>query len=541
MQSHLMFKDRDFTVVRQFTPRQKTLMADLSLDTLFDRLADGDTFTREVVAAAVMDSLTERDAILYRQAALADSIRNQAAIARLYAIVTDCIEMEKKALHVGIFSNYPSAVLYGSINVLFFFFDKLAELRRVAESETGNFSSAGFNGLFATLMAEVGDDYLRTAGRHIALLKKYRAIKVGARLGAGNIGERYVLRKPPEPVSFWRFCRHPAAVLAAWRTALFSRRRAAFTVRLADRDEAGARIFSELGDRGIVLIANALSQSVEHILVFLQTLRRELAFYLAGARLYAALQEQGIAVCFPTPHPAGQSLLEFDDLYEAVLAITLPGSALPNSLAACRHGVYIVTGANQGGKTTWLRSVATAHLMMQCGLFVCARRFSAGVASGLFSHFKKEEDAAMKSGKLDEELDRMNGIIDAVTPHAAVFFNESFAATNSREGSLICGEITRALAENHIKIFMVTHLSEFAGELYQAGHPAAEFLVAERKRDGERTFRIRPGEPEDSSYGEDVYARIFSTAARSPRPAPALAVNRDPDAAGGDFSSQPER
>jgi len=75
----------------------------------------------------------------------------------------------------------------------------------------------------------------------------------------------------------------------------------------------------------------------------------------------------------------------------------------------------VITGANQGGKSTFLRSI--------------------------------EEDTTMKSGKLDEELSRMSDIIDHITSYSMVLVNESFAATNEREGSEIARQIITALLE----------------------------------------------------------------------------------------------
>jgi DNA mismatch repair ATPase MutS len=63
-----------------------------------------------------------------------------------------------------------------------------------------------------------------------------------------------------------------------------------------------------------------------------------------------------------------------------------------------------LTGANQGGKSTFLHSIGLAQLMMQSGMFVGAERFEAAPCPALFTHYKREEDATMKSGKLDEEL-----------------------------------------------------------------------------------------------------------------------------------------
>ncbi len=147
--------------------------------------------------------------------------------------------------------------------------------------------------------------------------------------------------------------------------------------------------------------------------------------------------------------------------------------------------------------------------MMQCGMFAPAESFCANICEGLFTHYKRKEDATMRSGKLDEELSRMSDIVDNMMPNAMVLFNESFAATNEREGSEIARQIVSALLEKRIKVFFVTHLYTLARGFYDKGMANAAFLVAERRADGERTFRIVAGEPSQTSYGEDLYDRVF--------------------------------
>jgi DNA mismatch repair ATPase MutS len=172
----------------------------------------------------------------------------------------------------------------------------------------------------------------------------------------------------------------------------------------------------------------------------------------------------------------------------------------------------IITGANQGGKSTFLRSIGLAQLMMQCGMFAPAESFCANICDGVFTHYKREEDATMQSGKLDEELSRMDEIANLLTPHALVLFNESFAATNEREGSEIARQIVRALIEQRIKVFFVSHLYDFAHSFYDKRLDNAFFLLAQRQDDGRRTFRLIEGEPLETSYGVDLYQKIFGTA-----------------------------
>jgi DNA mismatch repair ATPase MutS len=161
--------------------------------------------------------------------------------------------------------------------------------------------------------------------------------------------------------------------------------------------------------------------------------------------------------------------------------------------------LVLITGANQGGKSTFLRSIGLAQVMMQSGMFVVAERFAANIGEGIFTHFRRKEDPTMESGKFDEEL----------RPNSLVLFNESFAATNEREGSEIARQIASALIEKKITVFFVTHQYEFAHGMHEKHLDNALFLLAERRPDVERTFKLAVGAPLATGYGEDLYKEIF--------------------------------
>ena len=90
--------------------------------------------------------------------------------------------------------------------------------------------------------------------------------------------------------------------------------------------------------------------------------------------------------------------------------------------------------------------------------------------------------------------------------------NESFASTNEREGAEIARQIIRAMTEAGIRIVFVTHMYDLAGRYYAEHDPGTLFLRAERRPDGHRTFRLLPGEPLPTSYGEDLYQEVFGVA-----------------------------
>ncbi len=139
------------------------------------------------------------------------------------------------------------------------------------------------------------------------------------------------------------------------------------------------------------------------------------------------------------------------------------------------------------------------------------------VCDGVFTHYKREEDEAMESGKLDEELARMSKIANHLTSGCVLLCNESFAATNEREGSQIARQVVTALLERDIKVLFVTHMFDLADGFYRQQLDTALFLRAERGSDGARPFKLSEAAPLPTSYGEDSYRKIFGTAVETAR------------------------
>jgi DNA mismatch repair ATPase MutS len=332
---------------------------------------------------------------------------------------------------------------------------------------------------------------------------------ISAELGTGNTGTNYILRKTDEKKQSWM--EWFFSETQSWMEQILPRISSGYTFYIHERDQSGHRILSGLRDRGLNHVANALAQSADHVLNFFIMLRTELAFYVGCLNLHEHLAKKGEPMSFPVPVALGERRHSFHGLYDVCLALTLEQKIVGNDVNADNKNLVIITGANQGGKSTFLRSIGLSQLMMQCGMFVPAESFCSNVCDAIFTHYRRKEDAAMNSGKLDEELGRMSDIVDHITANPMILLNESFAATNEREGSEISRQIMCALLERHIKIFFVTHVYTFAHGFYDRKMENAFFLRAERQSDGARSFKVIEGEPLQTSYGEDLYNRIFET------------------------------
>ena len=179
-----------------------------------------------------------------------------------------------------------------------------------------------------------------------------------------------------------------------------------------------------------------------------------------------------------------------------------------NDIDADGTQLVVITGANSGGKSTFLRSIGLAQLMMQAGMMVAARSFRSSLCRGVFTHFIREEDPDLVSGRLDDELARMSAIADQISPGCLMLFNESFAATNEREGSEIGRQVTTALLEAGVRVFFVTHHFDLADGFRRNAAGRTLFLRAPRQPDGRRDFKLIVADPLPTSYGADIYYRI---------------------------------
>lgn len=510
MKVQLLYPDRDVDLQAALPPQTDAVAPDLALDSLVQAMAGGDAYLAAVAKQMLWQACGAGDmaTVQHRQAVLRDALAHAAELRALYDLVVQAIDSKKQHLFsLGLFGHYPSSVLHGSVELLRTYTEWLRKLRDATSALAARCNSDGLRGLAATLQANLDDAYFATVQQHLDTLRFRHGARISAALGAGCAGRDYVLRLPN-------------ADNRGWLPKLLGKEPPNYVFRLADRDEAGARALSELYDRGIAGVANVMAQSTEHVQQFLEALRAELAFYVGALNLHDQLESLGVAMCLPAVSPQGAAKLQAHGLRDPALALTLQRAPVASDCLADGCDRIVITGANTGGKSTYLRALGLAQVMMHAGLYVCASDYSGTLHSGVFTHYKREEDATLKSGKLDEELQRMSAIAEHLRPGAVVLFNESFASTNEREGSEIFLQVLAALRQRDIAAWLVTHLVSCAQALYAQDTERTLFMRADRQDDGSRSFVLQPAPPLRSAWGEDLYREIFLADAPQPAAAP---------------------
>jgi hypothetical protein len=278
------------------------------------------------------------------------------------------------------------------------------------------------------------------------------------------------------------------------------------------------RDLRQLLGRIVEPVRSALQQ-YEHVhALALRELGSELTFLLGAARLVDELRGRGLPMCRPNLLPAADRQAALTDAYDLGLALAThaTGEAAIVTNAITFHPadgrVWVLTGPNHGGKTTYIRAVGVAQALCQAGLFVPARAARVSPVDAIYTHFPAREDARPGQGRLDAEADRLAAIFRGATRQSLILLNEALAGTSALEALDLARGVVRALRMLGARGIYVTHLHELAAIVDEInastpGDGTVASLVAVAGAGGSlttRTYRIEPGPPSGTSFAAEI-------------------------------------
>ena len=488
MKAYLMFKDKNLKLDLEKSYNSDVTLRDMEMQEIIALMSGKDELIKKVVTYVFSNPLTDMESILYRQGITLDVLDKRDIVKELYKVVSDT-QMNVKKHFFGMNNQNLRNMYTTSLEYISAYILGLKNIRLLTDKYYSSFKSFGFTSFFEEIRKELSDDYLKEISDFINNLKSTDTYSISVDFGPRLNGVNYTLRETKkQSFSFYNLIHNQ-------------------TIRLKDDDEAGRKDFDYRKDLAIQEASNSLAKTVDHLDYFFTSLQSEIAFYVGVINLVTFLERIGMPVCIPKALDKEVFNRSYENLYDVALAIKKSSKVDGNILDECNKSVYLISGANQGGKTTFLRSLGQAQIMGQSGIIVGASRFDFPIRCHIYTHFKKEEDQKIKSGKLDEELLRMNDLINHMDPYSLILFNESFSSTNEREGSRINKDIVDSLIKYNNEVFSVSHLYTFSHS-YE-GNDRAIFLIAERKEDGSRTHHLVKGIPEKTAYGLDLYKAVF--------------------------------
>lgn len=265
------------------------------------------------------------------------------------------------------------------------------------------------------------------------------------------------------------------------------------------------KIMNKLLTSLVKKLRDVLSKYAEIAVVNISKLIPEFVYYIRMAEFVEKQTRRGFAFCRAQTTDGEGVSMDARGLYNLKLAVSVENSAdiVPNDLVFDKERrVYILTGANRGGKTTITQGIGLLYVLAQGGIYVPAQSFLYRPADAVYTHFPADEDKTMDLGRLGEECVRFKEIYSECTEKSLVLLNETFSTTSFEEGYYIAVDSVRALLKKGARTVYNTHMHKLAADTGSLGEGAASIIV--KSDGGKRSFKVVAAPPEGLSYARDI-------------------------------------
>ena len=270
---------------------------------------------------------------------------------------------------------------------------------------------------------------------------------------------------------------------------------------LSELESACLEILEKKSPEFFAELKNTAGRNTEYELPVLKRFEKEVIFYLSYATLTRDMQKAGFEFSAPVTAPEGT--MEANGLYDLALALTslTTGKKVIANDLAVKEGerFFVLTGPNQGGKTTFARSLGQLVYFARVGLDVPAVSASVPFFPEIQTHFSVEESVETGRGKLKEELVRLAPMMEENKRGTFVIINELFTTAASYDAVIMGKKVLEHFIGLGCMGIYVTHLKELA-----EGHEGIVSLRAMLNDERKQTFKIMRGEALDTACAENV-------------------------------------
>ena len=217
---------------------------------------------------------------------------------------------------------------------------------------------------------------------------------------------------------------------------------------------------------------------------------REVQFYLAYLELIGPMKAAGLPFCYPrvSARATGIAAEETFDLALAAKLVPGGGTVVGNDFyLEGTERIFVVTGPNNGGKTTFARTFGQLHFLVGLGLPVPGKSARLFLPDRIYTHFEREENIETLRGKFEDELVRVHEILERATSQSVLVMNESFNSTTLNDALFVGTEVMRRVLELGPLGVYVTFVDEMAS-LSEATVSMVSQVVPENP--AQRTFKL---------------------------------------------------
>ncbi len=230
----------------------------------------------------------------------------------------------------------------------------------------------------------------------------------------------------------------------------------------------------------------------------------EVQFYIAWLDHIRPLRAAGLHFNYPHLSETAEHLYNYQG-FDLALALKKQGAVVTNDFVLeAPERIIVVTGPNQGGKTTFARAFGQLHWLMSLGLCVPGSESALYLFDGILTHFGREEDLSTLNGKLQDDLVRLRELLDKATSGSVIIVNEIFSSTTLSDALVLGERMMDAFAKLGAPAVVVTFLDELA----RRGEETVSMMSTVKEEDpSQRTYKIIRKPPDGLAYAMHIAGR----------------------------------
>jgi len=277
------------------------------------------------------------------------------------------------------------------------------------------------------------------------------------------------------------------------------------------------KVLNKMLDSMVKKLRDTLSKYADIAIVNISQLVPEFFYYIRFADFIEQYTEKGFKFCEAKTLSDDDIFMDAKGMYNMKLAVNsekMEDIVCNDLIFDKENTIYILTGANRGGKTTITQAVGIMYVLAQGGISVPADSFLYRPVDCVYTHFPADEDKTLDLGRLGEECVRFKDIYSSCTKDSLLLLNETFSTTSFEEGFFIARDSVKAIAQKKVRTIYNTHMHKLALEADDInsteGYAKVSSLIM-KSDNGQRSFKVEVGSPEGMSYAHDIAVKYGVT------------------------------